>query len=683
MELQQLIGTTVGDFQIEELIGRGGMASVFRAKQISLQRSVALKVISIQKVSSQDEVFARRFEKEAAFISSLEHIHILPVYAYGIENQYAYLAMRLLPGGSLKDLLEQTSPLPLERAIRIFDQVAQAIAYAHSQGIIHRDIKPGNILLDSDGNAYLMDFGLARLVDSQEKLTRSDSLVGTAAYMAPEQLRGEVLDNRADIYAMGILLYEMVCGCLPFQLAPDSDVIAVLYKHLEGTPAPPTEVNPDIPDQLEAVILRALAKEPGKRFQEVREMAQAVHAVPGLHFGSSDSFPLASTAIRDKHKTSVEKPTLLLSKDDLSRKRQRLMLWGAAALTTVLVVLFVLLMSGVFSPEDDTTDVPEVHFDFALDEDASAEWNQLAPSETQIWRARAALGENGFVAVLACNRSSEYHATMNREISDRLRSYDFAFRIYDADSDAYQQRLMLEEALSEGARAYILCPLDYSLLDEALLAVESAGYPLVSHDNGEHNYGGAITSNRNANYDMGLTVGRFAGEIIQNEMDGEARVVILDFPDLEVIVERANGLEDGVLEIAPDAIIVGRYQGGTQQFAYESVAQLLADGINFDVIVSINDAGSYGAIQALEEAGITPEDVFIASIDAEQRAVNYVEEEYFIRGTLEVGRRATAISSVDIITQMLAGATVPKTIIVPSGNIITTDNLPVETALDR
>lgn len=678
MELQHLIGTTIGDFAVEELIGRGGMASVFRAKQISLQRSVALKVIGIQELSGQDEIFARRFEKEVSFISSLEHLHILPVYAYGIENQYAFLAMRLLRGGSVKDLIENTKPLPLERAVRIFDQTAQAIAYAHSQGIIHRDIKPGNILLDEDGNAYLMDFGLARLVDSKEQLTRSDSLVGTAAYMAPEQLRGETLDNRADIYAMGILLYEMVCGCLPFELESDSDVIAVLYKHLEESPRPPTEHNPDIPPELEAVILRALVKDPAQRFQEVRDMARAVRSVPGLHLDSSDNFPIASTTVRDKQKAPTEDHTVLLSKETTASRRQRWLWIGGVSLVVLLVATLALALMS--SSEDDSTDAEQGFPGFTLNEDASAEWDQLVPSEEQIRQAREALGEDGFIAVLACNRSSEYHATMNREISDRLRSYGLDFRIYDADSDAYQQRLMLEEALSEQARAFILCPLDYSLLDEALRAVEKGGYPLVSHDNGEQNYGGAITSNRNANYDMGLAVGRFAGEIIRDEMNGEARVIILDFPDLAVIVERANGMEDGILEMAPNATIIGRYQGGTQEFAYESVSRLLADGISFDVVLSINDAGSYGAIQALEEADLTPEDVFIASVDAEQRAVNYIQEGYFIRGTLEVGRRATAFSSVDIITRMLAGATVPQTIVVPSGDMITIDNLPVAVA---
>ncbi len=542
MHSTQLEGTTLGDFRIDALLGRGGMASVFRAKQISLQRDIALKVIHTDDVASDEENFNRRFEKEAAFVSSLEHIHIVPVYAYGVQDSLAYLAMRLISGGSLSDLLKKDGELPLEQALRIFDQVAQGIAHAHAKGIIHRDLKPGNILIDDEGNAYLTDFGLARMVHSEERLTKSDSMIGTGTYMSPEQVRGDPVDHRADIYAMGIVLYEMVCGQLPYHAGDEPSFITVLYKHLEAPPTPPCEVNPDIPKAVETVILRALAKNPDDRFQDIGDMARAIREGTHIKLGSSAQYPAAKPP-----------PT---AKQPPQQRNTRLGI-GIIGILGLLTVIGLILLSQREQP------IPT----FSVIQGETILWDALEPTESQIERAQRAIGDDGFVAVFACNRSSEYHATLTREITDRLQGYNIPFQIYDADSDAYTQRLLLEEALTDDASAFIMCPLDYSLLDESLKVIQEAQLPVVSHDNNDNNYGSVITSNENDNTDMGLTVGRFAGEIIQEQYDGQARVIILDFPDLDVIVDRADGLEAGLLEIAPDAEVIGRDRGATQEFA--------------------------------------------------------------------------------------------------------------------
>ncbi|HVU10776.1 MAG TPA: serine/threonine-protein kinase, partial [Phototrophicaceae bacterium] len=278
--LPRWVGRRVDDFVIEDRIGRGGMATVFRAHQISVNRYVALKVIDLSLNQEEREEFRTRFEQEAAVVALLEHIHILPVYAYGVvENEFTYLAMRLLRGGSLADLLRK-GPLPQARAVEIFSQVGRGLEYAHRKGVIHRDLKPSNILLDDAGNAYLSDFGLAKMLGSTLNLTKSGNLVGTPAYVSPEQVRGEPADARSDIYSMGILLYHMFVGRPPFELS-ETGIAALLYKHVEEPPPPPRLFNPEVTPQVEAVILRALDKDPTLRYQSAEAMVNELNAALG------------------------------------------------------------------------------------------------------------------------------------------------------------------------------------------------------------------------------------------------------------------------------------------------------------------------------------------------------------------------------------------------------------------
>jgi serine/threonine protein kinase len=219
-QLDQLVGRQVGDFSIEERIGRGGMSVVYRAHQHSVNRDVALKVIVL---NPDEDEFRRRFAQEAKLVATLEHIHILPIYDYGIiEGDIAYLAMRLLRGGSLSQLLTE-GPLTLDQTADIFTQIGRGLAYAHRRNVIHRDLKPSNIMLDDADNAYLTDFGLAKLVGENVDMTKSGNIVGTPAYMAPEQLRGDSVDHRSDIYSMGVVLYHMLTGQAPFE-SSDSNV---------------------------------------------------------------------------------------------------------------------------------------------------------------------------------------------------------------------------------------------------------------------------------------------------------------------------------------------------------------------------------------------------------------------------------------------------------------------------
>lgn len=675
--MDNLIGKQLGDYTIIERIGQGGSATVYRAEQPSMKREIALKVINVIEASEHGDFF-KRFEKEAALIASLEHVRILPVHHYGIEGNWAYMAMRYLRGGSLKDLMRQ-GRLPLDRVLVIFEQVASGLAYAHSKGIVHRDIKPANIMLDENGNAYLTDFGLAKMIKGDNDSTQSGHIVGTITNMAPEQLRGEPIDHRADIYGMGTILYEMAVGETPFSHDKHADIVTLIYQHLEDEPNPPSFYDPDVPPELEQTIIKAIQKRPDQRFGSMSEMLESLAPLMGSVSLSGTSLPMVDRSLVERARAT----DTMMQANSAARRLNN----NPVMISLIVIVLAMILFGGLLLANDTfnrsiqptqtptepppPTPIPP----HTVMTGVSGTWIDIIPTAEQISAAQVSLEDDGFVAIIACNLSSEYHATFNREVRSYLLDYGLDSKVYDSDNEAYDQIPILEQAMAEGATGIILCPLDYRLLDEPLQTIEENDLPFVNITRAENLYGGVQLSSENDNYSMGYTVGQFAGELINAEQDGQASVVILDFPDMEIIVERANGLEDGVRSVAPDVEIVGRYLGGAAENGEESIETLLDDAVEFDVILSINDAGTYGAIDALEAADVAPDAVMIVSIDAERKAVDYMREGRFIRGSLSVGRQESAQAAANAITQMLAGASLPESILVESGDVITADRL--------
>ena len=266
-----LTGKSLGPYRILEQIGIGGMATVYKAYQSGMDRYVAVKILPQH--LKEDEQFAQRFQREARAIAKLEHAHILPVYDYGEQENITFIAMRYVEAGTLKEYMSK-GPLPLEEINRLIGQIGMALDYAHRLGAIHRDVKPGNILVDSQGDTYLTDFGLARMMGSSQQFTGSGVSIGTPAYMSPEQGKGVKADHRSDIYALGIILYEMVTGRVPYEAETP---LAVMLKHITDPLPLPREAKPDVPEPVERVILRALAKEPMHRFQTAGEMVHALN----------------------------------------------------------------------------------------------------------------------------------------------------------------------------------------------------------------------------------------------------------------------------------------------------------------------------------------------------------------------------------------------------------------------
>jgi serine/threonine protein kinase len=280
MNAEALIGTVLGTCTLQKLIGQGGMGAVFLAQQSRPRRQVAVKVLMpMTPLNSQQlAAFLERFRRETDAAASLEHPNIVPVYEYGEREGLAYLVMPYVSGGTLRDEMERLGTLPLSKIVNYLDQMAAALDCAHAHGVIHRDIKPANILMTLEGRLLLTDFGLVKVVSDrkapQARLTGVGVPVGTPDYMAPEQVIGEGVDARADIYSLGVIVYQMVTGTTPFQGESPMQIAA---QHLHIAPPSPQLLRPDLPDAAEQVILRALAKKPDDRYATAQEFADAFH----------------------------------------------------------------------------------------------------------------------------------------------------------------------------------------------------------------------------------------------------------------------------------------------------------------------------------------------------------------------------------------------------------------------
>lgn len=298
--MSDLSGKTLGPYTLEKPLGKGGMAAVYQAVQSSVGRKVAIKVMARDIAS--DPGFVERFEREAKIIAGLEHPHILPVIDYGSDNGIPYIVMRYIEGGSLDDKLRKGG-MALRQVATYITQIGSALDYAHRHGVVHRDLKPNNVLLDKDDNCYLTDFGIARIEGSERKLTATGTVMGTPAYMSPEQAMGRAVDARSDIYTLGVMLYEFVCGKLPFSADTPAGLI---FQHVYELPPPPHTIRSDLPAGVSEVIERALQKSPDMRYGSASEFAHAFEdAVRGTQGNFSPQMGNQATLVPTPSGTSA------------------------------------------------------------------------------------------------------------------------------------------------------------------------------------------------------------------------------------------------------------------------------------------------------------------------------------------------------------------------------------------
>ncbi len=337
--MQNIIGQSLGRYQILEQLGEGGMATVYKAYDTRLDRYVAIKVIRNDLFGpTLLERMLKRFEREAKALAKLSHPNIVKVLDYGEHNGAPYLVLEYLPGGTLKGQV-MGKPIPWQEAVRLLLPIAGALDYAHEQKIIHRDVKPANILLTEKGQPMLSDFGIAKILEMKEEftLTGSGTGIGTPEYMAPEQGMGREVDARTDIYSLGIVLYELVTGRKPYTA---DTPMAVVLKHMTDPLPRPRQYIADLPDIVERVLLKALAKDPQDRYSKISEFADALE-------NADQSRKTANT--QPNTPTSSTNLTQLLQKKNLNR------LWLAFG---VVGIVFTGVLIGWLARGDKTTEVP-------------------------------------------------------------------------------------------------------------------------------------------------------------------------------------------------------------------------------------------------------------------------------------------------------------------------------------
>ncbi len=332
---ERLVGQTLdGRYKIERVVGIGGMAVVFRASDIVAHRTVAIKMLKEE--TARDEAAVRRFINESKAVAMLSHPNIVSIYDVSVSGESKYIVMEFIEGITLKSYMKNKGPLPWGEAVGYCKQVLRALIHAHGRGIVHRDIKPQNIMLLNNGVIKVADFGIAKLPNA-ETVTMTDHAIGTVYYISPEQASGLEIDARSDIYSTGVLLYEMATGRLPFNA---ESPVSVALMQIQDTPTPPSEINPEIPHGLEQIILTAMEKSPKKRFQTAEQMFRWLDA---LERNSSIVFKPLSTPIEQRTSgTSSGK------KQQKERRTDRNYL-GASMLPIILGVSFAFLFACIIS----------------------------------------------------------------------------------------------------------------------------------------------------------------------------------------------------------------------------------------------------------------------------------------------------------------------------------------------
>ena len=259
----------LGDrYEIHQRLARGGMAQVYLARDRSLDRPVAIKELVPE--FATDPSFVERFRREAQAAANLAHPNIVGVYDWGTQDGTYFIVMEYIDGPSLSQVIRRDGPLHPRRAMELASEVAGALGFAHSRGVVHRDVKPGNVLLTGSGQSKVTDFGIARALSSpDEDLTQAGSVMGTATYFSPEQAQGQPVDPRSDLYSLGVVLYEMVTGRAPF--TGDSP-LAIAYKHVQDQPAPPSSIIPDLPVGVDAIVMKLLSKRPDDRYASAEDL---------------------------------------------------------------------------------------------------------------------------------------------------------------------------------------------------------------------------------------------------------------------------------------------------------------------------------------------------------------------------------------------------------------------------
>lgn len=675
MKTDSLIGTKIGQYDVEAQLGQGGMAVVYRARQQAMKRDIALKIVAPK--LGEDSTFADRFDREVEVASSLEHAHIVPVLEHGkTDDGLLFLAMRYIKGGTLTDLIRKGSQLSVDEVSRILRQIADALDYAHTRGVIHRDLKPSNILLDEQSNVYLADFGLARLVvpDERQKknLTETGAFLGTPTYIAPEQVELGKADARSDLYSLGVILFEMLSGRPPFT---NDSAFKLMQAHIVEAPPPIRSFRPELSIAVEAVLDRALEKDPNQRFQTAKELANAfTQAITTGQYDDPNYTTRRIDAVNTATNSPGKAPTVVSRRTEpaiAGAGRTRVFAAGLVTALLALVALATLITSrsgiggSVTATPIQRTPIPMVRAESGTVAD-------IAFTPEELTAAKAAVGKDGFIGVMACTLETGYHATYARGVRTRASALGLPIKLEDAKADSFRQTAIIEGFVAQGAKAIVTCVIDLPALLPSLKSAQDAGIYIIAStylEVGDKGTTLIITNDR-----MGSAVGDYAASYINKQLNGKANVAILDYPPVPEVAIRAAAMKKALLAGAPNATVIGNFTGGLPDEGVKSMATAIAKFPKIDVIMSINDAGAFGAIKSLRAAGIDPKSIAIISVDAEPDARSMIKTNEFFLASFDNDPASTGTLSIDAAVKMLAGGNVPK-LISMQGRMIDASNV--------
>lgn len=367
-----LTGKEFSNYKIIGKLGAGGMATVYKAHELSLNRIVALKILSTR--LSDDADFIKRFHREAQAAAQLNHPNIVHIYAIGEEEGFHYFAMEYLKGQTLSNIKKEEGSLPAARSLAIIKQVAAALGEAHKAGLVHRDIKPCNIMLDETGNAKVTDFGIAYVADAKTKLTQDGSIIGTPEYLSPEQCEGKTVDGRSDIYSLGVTLYELLTGKTPYEA---DTPVSMLMKIVKGNFPPIGQVNPAVPEPVQKIVEKMMQTDPQNRYANADELMIELQEVEKV-LTMPEVPAAAGAAIKQPEPAAV--PAVTHSIEPHFQEKKKSGVWSAVIVAAIIVVL----MGGAFAAKVlyfDKKAGPEKP-SFAMDSTSTSAANPSATTET-------------------------------------------------------------------------------------------------------------------------------------------------------------------------------------------------------------------------------------------------------------------------------------------------------------
>jgi eukaryotic-like serine/threonine-protein kinase len=556
-----------GRYRVLRRIGSGGMADVWLAEDAHLQRQVALKVL--HRRYAQDREFVERFRREAEAAAGLQHPNIVSVYDRGEFEGTYYIAMRYVEGPTLKQLIDRGLTPP--EAVAPIRQVLEAARFAHRHGIVHRDFKPQNVILDGDGQAVVTDFGIARAGLSE--ITQTGSVMGTPQYLSPEQAQGHDVTSVSDLYSVGVMLYEALTGRVPFE---GESAVAVAMKQVSQTPQRPSSINPRVFPALDAVVMRALEKEPGERFQSADAFIAALDEAmrdPGQGSGTAAFAPLPPVVATPEEEAAAE--------DEEERKRRR-WLWAAVAAAVLLGIL-----AGLALTRDTTTDVPEV-------------------TGSQLSVAVALLQQDGFsVGVDRVNREAPVDEVLEQDPPAGDASLDCAFLSF------FCSKPEVELTVSKGPGTGQVPSTSGLSREEATEELEAAGFEVaVEEVNSESVEEGAVIYSEprgGGNATRGSTV-----TIFVSKGPKQAKVPVLVGAQRRLAVQqiRGRGLVPSVSEEESSSsagqVISQSPSAGTEVPLGSTVSIVVAKGVREAKVPNVIGRLRSEAVQAIRDAGLVP-----------------------------------------------------------------------------